>query len=160
MLHSWSTSKLMMSYVRPSKNNARQASLSSALVKSRKGFLLFAPPGVTVVLLLLVPETWCCLMTLGDKALLGAEVTLSLILTLENATLVLLEANFLWIKGAMGAGSHGVSVALMSYHLRVVELVEGACGVCVLGDLCSVCHVMVHNIDRRWILVVELAIGE
>lgn len=99
MLPSWSTSKLM-SYVRPSKNNARQASLSSALVKSRKVFLPFAPPGVTVVLLL-VPETWCCLMTLGDKALLGTEVTLSLILTLENATLVLLEANFLRIKGAM-----------------------------------------------------------
>lgn len=86
-----------MSHSRSSKTNASQVescsfSLSSALVKSRKVVPLSASPGVTVVLLL-VPETWCRGMTLGNKPPLGTEVTLRVILTLET-TLVVLEANF------------------------------------------------------------------
>lgn len=70
---------------------------SSALVKSRKIVPLPAPPGVTVVLLL-VPETWCCVMTLGNKLPLGTEVTLRVILTSKAATLVVLEAYFVQLK--------------------------------------------------------------
>lgn len=123
---------------------------SSALVQSRKIVPLSAPPGVTVVLLL-VPETWCRVMTLGDEPSLGTEVTLRVVLTSEVATLVVLEANFVWLDRAMRVGSHGVDVALMPSNLSVVELVEGAgeraCGVGVLGDLCSLCHVTVHEAD-------------
>lgn len=131
--------------MRPSKSNASQDescsfSLSSALVESSKIVPLSAPPVVTVVLLL-VPETWCRVVTLGNKPPLGTEVTLRVILASE-ATLVVLEANFVRLKGAMGIGSHGVSVALLPSYLRMVELVEGAgegaCGVGVVGDMCRV----------------------
>lgn len=42
-------------------------------------------------------------------------------------------------------------MALLPSYLTMVKLVEGAgeraCGVGVLGDLCSLCHVTVHNTD-------------
>lgn len=80
-------------------------------------------------------------MTLGNKPPLGTVVTLRVMLTLEAATLVVLEANFVRLKGAMRIGSHGESVTLLPSYLRMVELVEGAgeraCGVSVLGDLRS-----------------------
>lgn len=64
----------------------------------------------------------------------------------------------------MGIGSNVVRVALLPSYLRMVELVEGAgeraCGVSVVGDLCSLRCVTVHNTDGRWILMVELAIRE
>lgn len=109
------------------KKNASQvescsSSLSSALVKSRKIFPLSAPPGVTVVLLL-VPETWCRVVNLGNESPLGTEVTLRVVLTSEAATLVVLEATFVWLKWAVGVGSHGVGVALLPSYLGVVELV-------------------------------------
>lgn len=51
----------------------------------------------------------------------------------------------------MGIGSQGVDMALLPSYLTMVKLVEGAgeraCGVGVLGDLCSLCHVTVHNTD-------------
>lgn len=80
-------------------------------------------------------------MSLRNEPLLGTEVTLRVVLTSEAATLVVLEAQFVRLNGAMRIGSHGVSVALLPSYLRVVEPVEGtregACGVCVVGDLCS-----------------------
>lgn len=81
------------------KNQCESFSLSpsSALVQSRKTVPLSASPGVTVVLLL-VPETWCCVMTLGNEPPLGTEVTLRVVLTSEAATLVVLEANFVWLE--------------------------------------------------------------
>ena len=129
--------------MRPSTTNTSDVksctfSLSSTLVESRKIVPLSASPGVMVVLLL-VPEAWCCVMTLGNKPPLGTEVTLRVVLTSEAATLVVLEGKFVQLNGAMGIGSHGVSVALLPSYLRVVEPVEGAgeraCGVVVLGDL-------------------------
>lgn len=95
-------------------------------------------------------------MTLGNKPPLGTEVTLRVGLTLEAAAaaaaaLIVLKAKFVWLQRAMGVGSHGVDVALLSSYLRMVKLVEGAgegaCGVGVLGDVCSLCHVTVHNTD-------------
>ena len=80
--------------MRPSKNSF---SLSSTLVKSRNIVPLFASPGVTAVLLL-VPETRCCVVTLGNKPPLRTEVTLRVILTSEATTLVVLEAKSVWLK--------------------------------------------------------------
>lgn len=91
-------------------------------------------------------------MTLGNKLPLGTEVTLRVGLTLEAAAaLIVLKAKLVWLQRAMGVGSHGVDVALLTSYLRMVKLVEGAgegaCGVGVLGDVCSLCHVTVHNTD-------------
>ncbi len=86
----------------PVKTNASQVescslSLSSALVKCGRTVPLSASPGVAVVVLL-VPETWCCVMTLGNKPSLRTEVTLMVVLALEATTLVVLKANFVWLK--------------------------------------------------------------
>ncbi len=81
----------------PVKSSYATSSLSSALVQSRWTVPLSAPPRVTVVLLL-VPETRCHVMTLGNKPSLGTEVALRVGLTLEATTLVVLEANFVWLK--------------------------------------------------------------
>lgn len=80
-----------------SRAESRNFSLSSALVKSRKIAPLSAPPHVPVVLLL-VPQTGRCVMTLGHEPPLGAEVAVRVVLTLEAAALVVLEAKFVRLK--------------------------------------------------------------
>lgn len=68
--------------------------------------------------------------------------------------LVLLEAGFLQLYGAVGPGPHGVSV-LPSYLMEGAE--EGAHGLSVLGNLCCV---SVHCADGRRVLVIELTIRQ
>lgn len=65
-------------------------------------------------------------MTLGNKPSLGTEVSPRMVLTTGAATLVVLEAKFVRLGGAVGIGSHCVSVALLPSYLRVVKLVKGA----------------------------------
>lgn len=119
-----------------------------------------APPGVSGVLLLAL-ETWCCVLALGDEAPLGTRVTLRVVLGSEADALVVLEADFVRLEGAVGVGSHGERVALLPPDLRVVQVVqragEGARAISVLRDLCRLSEVA-HNADRRQILVVELAL--
>lgn len=90
-------------------------------------------------------------MTLRNKPSLGTEVTLCVVLTLGSAALVVLKAKFIWLKGAMGIGSHGVDMDLLPSYLGMVELVEGAGerarGAGVLGNLCGLCNVTVHDAD-------------
>lgn len=78
------------------------ASVSSALVESRSTVSLFASPRVPVVLLLLVPETRCHVLTLGNKTPLGTAATLRVILTSNAATLVVLEGKLVWLGAALG----------------------------------------------------------
>lgn len=65
--------------------------LSSDLVQGRKIVLLFASTGVTAVLLL-VPETRCSVMNLGNKSALRTEVNVTL--ALEVTALIVLEDKF------------------------------------------------------------------
>lgn len=63
--------------------------LSSDLVEGRKIVLLSASTAVAAVLLL-VPETRCSVMNLGNKSALRTEVTMTL--ALEVTALIVLEA--------------------------------------------------------------------
>lgn len=78
-------------------------------------------------------------------------MSLRVVLTVEDAALVVLKAKFVGLERAVRIGSQGVDVAVVPSYLRVVELVEGAgertCRGGVLGDLCSLRHVTVHNTD-------------
>lgn len=133
------------------------------MVERRKAAPLSAPPGVAVVLLLVL-QTWCRVMTRGVKPPLGTEVTLRVALTLKARALVVLKAEFSWLERAVGMGPHGVDVALLPPYLRMVDMVEGtgkwACRAGVLGDVCSLRHVTVHDADGRYILMVKLAFGK
>lgn len=126
-------------------SNPYAFSLLSTLVESRKIVSLSASPGAAVVLLM-VPETRCCVLTLRDKLPLGTEVALSVVLTS-----VVLEGKFVRLNGAMAIGSHGVRVALLSSYVRVVDPVEGAGegarGAGVLGHLRHLRCVTVHDTD-------------
>lgn len=133
------------------------------MVQSRKAAPLSAPQGVTVVLLLVL-QTWYRVMTRGIEPPLGTEVTLRVVLTLEAGALVVLKAEFSWLERAVGIGPHGVDVALLPSYLRMVDMMEGtgkwACRAGMLGDVCGLCDVTVHDTDGRWILMVKLAFGE
>lgn len=133
------------------------------MVQRWKAAPLSAPPGVAVVLLLVL-QTWYRVMTRGTEPPLGTEVTLRVALTLEAGALVVLKAELSWLERAVGIGPHGVGVALLPSYLRVVDMMEGtgkwACRAGVLGDVCGLCHVTMHHVDGRYILVVKLAFGE
>lgn len=49
------------------------------MAERRSAVLLSASPGISVVLVLLVPEPLCQVMTMGNEMALGAEVTLRMI---------------------------------------------------------------------------------
>lgn len=49
-------------------------------------------------------------------------------------------------------------MAVLPSYLSMVELVEGAAGVSVQGELSGRQSVTMHKTDARWVLVVELTI--
>lgn len=161
--HSCGTTIIRDGITKVFKTNQKASCGSGHVVQRRKAAPLPAPPGVTVVLLLVL-QTWYWGITWEIKPPLGTEVTLRVVLTLKAGALVVLEAEFTWLQRAMGIGPHGVDVALLPSYLRMVDMMEGtgkrACRAGVLGDMRSLCDVTVHDADRRKILVVKLAFGE
>lgn len=130
----------------------RESGGSGHVVQRRKAAPLSAPPGVTVVLLLVL-QTWYRVVTRGIEPPLGTKVTLRVVLTLKAGALVVLKAEFLGLERAVGIGPHGVDMALLPPDLRMVDMVEGtgerACRAGVLGDVCGLCYVTVHDTDGR-----------
>lgn len=118
-----------------------------------------------MLLLVVVSHSWrpSRRVNMGQQLLpLGAEVGLRVVLTQDKgAALVVLEAKFAGLEGALGGGRHGVDVALVPSDLRVMDLVEGAgqraCRATVLRDLR---HVAVHDANGGKILVVKLTVGQ
>lgn len=111
-----------------------------------------APQGVAAVLLLALRTR----RRVGARRVeppLGAEVTLRVVLPLEAGALVVLKAELAWLQRAVGMGPHGVDVAMLRSRLGAVELMEGtgewARGAGMLGDVCGLCHVTVHDADGR-----------
>lgn len=122
------------------------------MVQRRKAAPLSAPPGVTVVLLLVL-QTWSRVMTRGIEPPLGTKVTLRVVLTLKAGALVVLKAEFRGLERAVGIGPHGVDVALLPPYLRMVDVMEGtgerACRAGMLGDVCGLCDLTLHDTDGR-----------
>lgn len=122
------------------------------MVQRGKAAPLSAPPGVTVVLLLVL-QTWCQVVARGIEPPLGTEVTLRVVLTLKADALVVLKAELAWLERAVGTGPHGVDVALLPSDLRMVDMIERtlkwACRAGMLGDVCGLCDVTVHDADGR-----------
>lgn len=53
----------------------------------------------------------------------------------------------------MRIGPHGVDVALLPSYLRMLDMMEGtgkrACRAGMLGNVCGLCDVTVHDADGR-----------
>lgn len=85
--------------VKPLKTNNRQSEScgSGHGVQRRKAAPFSAPPGVTVVLLLVL-QTCYQVMTRGTESPLGTEVTLRVVLSLKARALIVLKAEFSWLE--------------------------------------------------------------
>lgn len=92
-------------------------------------------------------------MTRGIKLPLGTEVALRVGLSLKAGALVVLKAELTWLQRAVGVGPHCVDVALLPSYLRMRDVMERtgkwACRAGMLGDVCSLCDVTVHDADGR-----------